>query len=262
MDLQQHLEEQIEKDLKLLKEYEDKLRCEDDPRHELKWRSGIKDLRQKIREDEKELRELKSEENNSSFSRNQFSIGNEGVNIKTPVSNSFSQKVQSKSSKEIDYTPLRDLLAAEKWREADEETARVMLKFADWEDQLYLDCDDIKKFPCKDLYIIDQFWVKYSKGNCGFSVQKGIYFELGGAILPDEKIWKAFGDRVGWRVDGKWLNYEDFTFSLVARAGHLPLCKDILFGGQIEWALSSFPIGSHKKIQVPSIAYRLANFNI
>ena len=102
MGLQQHIEEQIEKDLKLLKELEDKLRCEDDPRRKLKWRSDIRELRQKIREDEKDLEELKSEKARLNFSSNQSFQGNEGVTRKNSVSNSLSQEVQLKSAKGID----------------------------------------------------------------------------------------------------------------------------------------------------------------
>lgn len=46
------------------------------------------------------------------------------------VSNSAAPDVQLISAVGIDYTTLRDLLAAGKWREADKETQRVMLKVA------------------------------------------------------------------------------------------------------------------------------------
>ncbi|CCQ59603.1 GUN4 domain-containing protein, partial [Crocosphaera watsonii] len=42
-------------------------------------------------------------------------------------------------------------------------------------------------FPCEDLRIIDQLWVKYSNGQFGFSVQKQIYMdELGGTKMYNE----------------------------------------------------------------------------
>ena len=80
----------------------------------------------------------------------------------------------------MDYRKLRDLLAAGKWKEADEETTRVMLAVAKREKEDWLDVKHIDNFPCEDLRTIDQLWVKYSDGKFGFSVQKRIYQGLGG----------------------------------------------------------------------------------
>ncbi|MEI2580272.1 GUN4 domain-containing protein [Scytonema sp. PRP1] len=79
------------------------------------------------------------------------------------------------SEKGVDYTRLRDLLAAGKWKEADEETFAVMLKASGRENDGWLDIESIKNFPCTDLRTIDQLWVKYSNGGFGFSVQKRIW---------------------------------------------------------------------------------------
>ncbi|MBW4627875.1 MAG: GUN4 domain-containing protein [Brasilonema octagenarum HA4186-MV1] len=122
----------------------------------------------------------------------------------------------------MNYTQLRDLLAAGNWKQADEETARVMLAVAGREKQGWLDVKHIDNFPCLDLRTIDQLWVKYSNGRFGFSVQKRIYQSLGGTKQHDEKIWKAFSDRVGWRKRGWWVYYNEITFDLKAPQGHLP----------------------------------------
>jgi hypothetical protein len=99
------------------------------------------------------------------------------------------------------YKALLNYLANGRWREADEETSNVMVEVAGQKDRGYLDIEDIKKFPCEDLQIIDQLWVKFSGGHFGFSVQKQIYVETGNK--PDgqyyEKGYERFGDRVGWR---------------------------------------------------------------
>ncbi|NMF67536.1 GUN4 domain-containing protein, partial [Brasilonema octagenarum] len=68
----------------------------------------------------------------------------------------------------MNYTQLRDLLAAGNWKQADEETARVMLAVAGREKQGWLDVKHIDNFPCLDLRTIDQLWVKYSNGRFGF----------------------------------------------------------------------------------------------
>jgi eukaryotic-like serine/threonine-protein kinase len=125
----------------------------------------------------------------------------------------------------MDYINLRNLLAAKKWKEADEETLRVMLKVAGREEKGWLDTESIEKFPCEDLRTIDQLWVKYSNGRFGFSVQKRIYQSLGGTSQYDRKVWEAFGDRVGWRKKNEWLYYKDLTFSEKAPEAHLPVTR-------------------------------------
>lgn len=85
-----------------------------------------------------------------------------------------------KSAVGMDYRRLRDLLAGGKWKEADEETRRVILVVGKREDKGWLDSTTTEKFPCKDLRTIDQLWLKYSHGRFGFSVQQRIYKSLGG----------------------------------------------------------------------------------
>ena len=123
----------------------------------------------------------------------------------------------------MDYINLRNLLAAGKWKEADGETERVMLKVAGVGEG-WLESSSIDNFPCEDLRTIDQLWVKYSNGRFGFSVQKRIYQSLGGTREYDRKIWEALGDRVGWRVNRYWLDYDELKFNTKAPEGHLPGC--------------------------------------
>jgi eukaryotic-like serine/threonine-protein kinase len=134
-----------------------------------------------------------------------------------------SVSVQLKSARDVDYTRLRDLLAAGKWKEADWETRKVMLKAARREKEGWFDTNSIENFPCDDLRTIDQLWVKYSQGRFGFSVQKKIWLEVGGKV--DYETECKLGDCVGWRKEGKWVNYDydDLTFKQKpAPVGHLP----------------------------------------
>ncbi|MDB9343956.1 GUN4 domain-containing protein [Nodularia spumigena CS-586/05] len=109
------------------------------------------------------------------------------------------QKIDDLSSdKGVDYKRLRDLLKAEQWQEADQETLKVMLKAAKREEEGWLDINSIEQFPCTDLRTIDQLWVKYSQGQYGFSVQKKIWQKAG-------KNWNAFCREVGWERSAKWL---------------------------------------------------------
>ncbi|MFM7717178.1 MAG: GUN4 domain-containing protein, partial [Microcystis sp.] len=104
----------------------------------------------------------------------------------------------------VNYTNLRDLLAAKKWKEADEETTKAMLKAAKREKAGWFRVEDIDNFSCEDLRMIDQLWVSASKGKFGFSVQKEIYESLGGTSEYNEEVWNKFGDRVGWRIRWEW----------------------------------------------------------
>ncbi|NET72532.1 MAG: hypothetical protein F6K62_16870 [Sphaerospermopsis sp. SIO1G2] len=126
------------------------------------------------------------------------------------------------SEKNLDYTQLRELLAQKKWQEADLETNKLMLKVIgkhDW-DEVYQ--EDIDNFPCQDIQIIDQLWEQYSYGYFGFSIQQTIWKEMGGQ--KDYETAKKLGNRLGWRKEGKWLDYEALTFQLTPMTpmGHLP----------------------------------------
>ncbi|MBW4599845.1 MAG: GUN4 domain-containing protein [Calothrix sp. FI2-JRJ7] len=140
------------------------------------------------------------------------------------------------SARNVDYTRLRDLLKAQQWREADNETLTVMLKASGRETKGWLNIESIRNFPCTDLRTIDKLWVKYSNGRFGFSVQKQIYLEVGGILDGKyrEEAWEKYKNRVGWRIEKRigWLTnwvmgerLEDYalTFDTTAPGGHLPV---------------------------------------
>ena len=140
----------------------------------------------------------------------------------------------------LDYTPLRNLLAAGQWKEADRQTAAMMMKLEEdcnrealaiihnafienIEEDLSREVrlEHIETVACQAIQTIDALWVKYSQGRFGFSVQQRIWQEV-------KESYQAFGDRVGWRVKGKlpftrdWKSYSNVIFSLNAPQGHLP----------------------------------------
>ncbi|AFZ03095.1 GUN4 domain-containing protein [Calothrix sp. PCC 6303] len=151
----------------------------------------------------------------------------------------------------LKYSQLAKYLMRGEWREADEETFKVMLQVAGRENQGYLDIEAIDNFPCEDLRIIDTLWVSASNGHFGFSVQKEIYQSLGGKREYNEKVWNAFCDRVGWKIGGSWLRYDDYTFNLNAPKRDtflpLPLCDN-----------APAPVGK----LFSSLAQKLVNCNI
>jgi hypothetical protein len=145
----------------------------------------------------------------------------------TNVNNFNRQQVLHKaelySERGIDYTKLESLLAAGEWREADEETARVMCLAAGKGKEGYLRGEDIDNFPCEDLRTINQLWLNYSNRKFGFSIQKDIHQSLGGTREYNKEVMKKFGEYVGWYVEGNWLSYDCFTFNLNTPRGHLPI---------------------------------------
>ena len=144
--------------------------------------------------------------------------------------------VPLESERGIDYTKLRDLLAAGKWKEADEETRQKMLEVMAQQERGYLDNEDIEKFPCKDFQTINELWRYFSRDRFGFSVQKRIWMDEGGKPgVYDSNVYEKFGDKVGWRVNDNWKLYSELNFSLNDPPGHLPLGLSIGWGaGAIE----------------------------
>ncbi|HEY9874091.1 MAG TPA: serine/threonine-protein kinase [Candidatus Obscuribacterales bacterium] len=122
----------------------------------------------------------------------------------------------------VNYSNLRNLLAAGNWEEADAETVNVMLKAAGRENEGWIDLNSIKKFPCPDLLTINSLWLKYSNGHFGFSVQKSIWESVGGKPDADKTTYKKFCDRLGWHGKGDLLYYSNLTFDITAPKGHLP----------------------------------------
>jgi serine/threonine protein kinase len=119
------------------------------------------------------------------------------------------------------YMRLRDLLAKGRWQEADKETTKQMLNVGKRKNQGWLNADALNNFPSKDLKIIDQLWVKYSKGKFGFSVQRKIWLKCGGKVNYDTEEKLAY--RLGWIKDGKWIEYQNLTFDpRRAARGHFP----------------------------------------
>lgn len=113
------------------------------------------------------------------------------------------------------YTELKNLLSERKWKEADSKTAELMLEAARQDNQGWLSVESIQKFPIEDLKIIDRLWFDYSDGKYGFRVQTKIWKECQSPTNYSDKkdcvCWDKFGDRAGWREDGRWL----YSYSIV-----------------------------------------------
>ena len=223
--------------------------------------SQINHLKQQLKEKEKESNHLR--ENNNNYQRKkqkieelsksqidelnhqlkqqiiQFQSEQDKVREKESIINQLKEQLKQlenssksdkkkepelKSERGIDYSQLRDLLAARKWKEANRETVDVMLQAAGRQEQGCLDIDDIDEFPCEDLRTINQLWLQFSNGKFGFSVQKEIYESVGGTRNYDKEIWEKFCDKVGWRNGEKYVEYSKLNFNITAcDKGHLPI---------------------------------------
>ncbi|MEH2230356.1 MAG: GUN4 domain-containing protein [Nostoc sp.] len=128
-----------------------------------------------------------------------------------------------KSNWNVDYSKLQNLLTQYKWQEADIETTKLMLQVMGKNDWNEVYKEDIINFSCQAFHKIDRLWQQYSHGYFGFSVQQSIWNEISGQI--DYETEKRLGDRLGWRKEGNWLNYDQLTFKLspTTPMGHLPV---------------------------------------
>lgn len=108
-----------------------------------------------------------------------------------------------------ELSKLRNLLAAKKWKEADEETFAIIARNP---------CPTGEKPECiaPTLRAIDQLWVQYSNGKFGFSVQKQVYEKT---QLPDE-LFK----QINWKIADKQNQnaISEIAYQTNAPAGHLP----------------------------------------
>lgn len=128
------------------------------------------------------------------------------------------------SPRGIDYHPLKELLTQKKWQEADQETTDQLLAIVGKTKLGYLVDADFSDIPLADLRIIDDLWMQSSQGQFGFSVQQQIWMEEGGQPgVPNQQVWCRVADRLGWRVAGEWVYYDDIQFNQEAPQGHLPI---------------------------------------
>jgi hypothetical protein len=138
---------------------------------------------------------------------------------------------------------LRGLLAAGKWKEANEETerlitlntARIVRGEIALQDSLRellrdlggswiikkfkltyghgLSIEEISQIPCEILHEIDQLWVQYSNGHFGFSIQLGILEECKKADSWKKKEIQEFDPKMFLATKG-WYNKDRPWFSV------------------------------------------------
>ncbi len=133
----------------------------------------------------------------------------------------------------VNYSRLKNLLAAKMWKRADQETKDRMLQAAGREKKGWLREKDINEFSCEDLRIMDRLWLDASQGKFGFSVQKEIWQHNGNPTVDSPKeVWRQFYIDIGWKTEDSstesgrgHVNYdhlEGFSNIVTSKSGNLP----------------------------------------
>ena len=127
---------------------------------------------------------------------------------------------------DVDFTLLRDLLAEQKFQEADDETRRLLIEIAgeDAESRGYVYFSEVRTMPVADLQTMDNLWRHYSKEKFGYSVQARLW-------RSSKRNWDTFFLKIGWTTGTnlykKWGAIDgasEYTYTLKeAEKGHLPL---------------------------------------
>jgi hypothetical protein len=83
-----------------------------------------------------------------------------------------------KSSSNIDYSQLEELLRTKKYFDANALTIQIILFLSNRQQERWLDVDSIKFIPCEDLKRIDSLWVEHTDGKYGFSIRRKDIFNF------------------------------------------------------------------------------------
>lgn len=160
----------------------------------------------------------------------------------TPQTETFLQAqfpqgiVPLNSERGIDYVPLQALLAKQEFQAADRLTIEKLCELAGEMavQRKWLYFTDVATFPTLDLQTIDALWRIHSEGKFGFSVQRNLWLAAG-------KNWEKLWYQIGWKNGNNWTRYpQEFTWSLEAPKGHLPLSNQ-LRGVRVIAALLAHP---------------------
>ena len=109
------------------------------------------------------------------------------------------------------YQKLEEYLQQQDWKKADYETALIMYQWMVIEN--YDDFYDLFRGVSLDVINeIDRLWMQYSNQQFGIKGQAKFYRDLGGTERYNEEIWDRFGDRVGWKKGGRWLELDEVAY--------------------------------------------------
>jgi serine/threonine-protein kinase len=142
---------------------------------------------------------------------------------------SASQVTSSVVPVAVDYTPLRNALAAGQWKIADQLTRDLVLSLTGRAGAV-LRVEDVEQIPCPDVKQLNQLWNQASQGRFGFRAQQKMWqatvgksLDPGSAPSTTNDALMAYVKKVGWfNQNGYTIQYGDLTFATNAPMGHLP----------------------------------------
>ncbi|CAI9117301.1 OLC1v1018667C1 [Oldenlandia corymbosa var. corymbosa] len=166
--------------------------------------------------------------------------------LSSTSSSSASTSISSTSQQPaINFDLLQQHLSAQNFREADEETRRLLIVLAGEAAQKrgYVFFSEVQFISETDLRTIDELWRKYSDNKFGYSVQKKAWNKV-------NKNFSNFFIKVGWMkkldTEVEQYNYRSFPTEFMwenseeTPQGHLPL-TNALRGTQLLNAILSHP---------------------
>lgn len=134
----------------------------------------------------------------------------------------------------VDYTPLKESLAAGQWKNADQITRDLLLSITGRAGTI-LRVEDVEQIPCKDLRLINQYWEKSSQGRFGFKAQAKVWQTLVGKFTENTNVERnnsdsalnEFVQRTRWFYLDNYnrilpYKYGKLVFALNAPPGHMP----------------------------------------
>ncbi|MEB3311550.1 MAG: GUN4 N-terminal ARM-like repeat domain-containing protein [Snowella sp.] len=145
------------------------------------------------------------------------------------------------SARNIDYSPLQQALAQQKFELADNLTREKLCELAGEGaiQRKWLYFTEVEKFPSDDLHTINALWWVHSEGKFGFSVQRKLWLGMGKDFV---KLWP----KIGWKSGNSWTKYpREFIWDMSAPVGHLPLLNQ-LRGVRVAASIFSHPVWSER----------------
>ncbi|XP_006852129.2 tetrapyrrole-binding protein, chloroplastic [Amborella trichopoda] len=151
----------------------------------------------------------------------------------------------STNQQTISYDLLEEHLSNKQFREADEETRRLLIQLAGEQAQTrkYVFFSEVKFIGASDLQAIDKLWSTHSNGKFGYSVQKKIWEKV-------ERDFTKFFVKVGWmkklETEVEQFGYRSFPTEFMwelngeTPEGHLPL-TNALRGTQLLYSILTHP---------------------
>ncbi|KVI00990.1 tetrapyrrole-binding protein, chloroplastic-like [Cynara cardunculus var. scolymus] len=166
-------------------------------------------------------------------------------------STTSSSATSSTSDQSTTVDQLQRLLSAKDFREADNETRRLLIALAGEAAQKrgYVFFSEVQFIPESDLQTIDELWRNHSNNKFGYSVQKRLWEK-------SNRDFTTFFIKVGWmkKLDTEVLQYnyrafpDEFVWELTDETpeGHLPL-TNALRGTQLLKSVLSHPAFADKE---------------